>query len=33
MSGLEAFLGLEDAGRDGGVDDVETWEAVDLMFE
>ncbi|XP_047093520.1 ethylene-responsive transcription factor ERF071-like [Lolium rigidum] len=33
MSGLEAFLGLEDAGRDGGDDDVETWEAVDLMFE
>uniref|UniRef100_A0ACD5TGS5 Uncharacterized protein n=1 Tax=Avena sativa TaxID=4498 RepID=A0ACD5TGS5_AVESA len=29
MSGLEAFLGLEDAGGD----DVEPWEAVDLAFE
>ncbi|KAM0921932.1 hypothetical protein ACQ4PT_006493 [Festuca glaucescens] len=33
MSGLEAFLGLEDAAGVGGEDDVETWEAVDLMFE
>uniref|UniRef100_A0ACD5U2K7 Uncharacterized protein n=1 Tax=Avena sativa TaxID=4498 RepID=A0ACD5U2K7_AVESA len=29
MSGLEAFLGLEDAGEG----DVEPWEAVDLAFE
>lgn len=34
MSGLEAFLGLEDAARNGGDDDVELcWEADDLMFE
>ncbi|TVU18980.1 hypothetical protein EJB05_35103 [Eragrostis curvula] len=32
MSGLEAFLGLGDgAGGEGG-DDVEAWDAVDLMF-
>jgi EREBP-like factor len=30
MSGLEAFLGLEDAAGD---DDVEAWEAVDLILE
>uniref|UniRef100_A0ACD5TA60 Uncharacterized protein n=1 Tax=Avena sativa TaxID=4498 RepID=A0ACD5TA60_AVESA len=29
MSGLQAFLGLEDAGED----DVEPWEAVDLTYE
>jgi len=36
MSGLEAFLGLPqehaDAAAGGGADDVEAWDAVDLMF-
>ncbi|RCV18091.1 hypothetical protein SEVIR_3G279600v4 [Setaria viridis] len=31
MCGLEAFLGLEHAGAEEG-DDVEAWDAVDLMF-
>ncbi|KAE8809493.1 AP2/EREBP-like protein [Hordeum vulgare] len=30
MSGLEAFLGLKDAAGD---DDVQPWEAVDIIFE
>ncbi|KAM0850274.1 hypothetical protein ACQ4PT_053206 [Festuca glaucescens] len=33
MSGLEAFLGLEDAAGGAGEEDVEPWQAVDLMFE
>ena len=36
VSGLEAFLGLPledaDAAAGGGADDVEAWDAVDLMF-